>query len=117
MKGILDGYGEENPPRDKNNAEAHLIRGLIYKEQGLRGPAIQELQKSLELRPDLVESRVQLSAYFLEAGNAADAQQLLEPALKYDADNVIAHLNLGDGVSVARAPRGLQARARVGQVP
>ncbi len=45
LKGILDGYGEENPPRDKNNAEARLIRGLIYKEQGLRGPAIQELAK------------------------------------------------------------------------
>ena len=104
LKGILDGYGEENPPRDKNNAEAHLIRGLIYKEQGLRGPAIQELQKSLELRPDLVESRVQLSAYFLEAGNAADAQQLLEPALKFDADNVIAHLNLGDAYRLLGRP-------------
>ena len=104
LKGILDGYGEENPPRDKNNAEAHLIRGLIYKEQGLRGPAIQELQKSLELRPDLVEARVQLSAYFLEAGNAADAQQLLEPALKFDADNVIAHLNLGDAYRLLGRP-------------
>jgi Tfp pilus assembly protein PilF len=104
LKGILDGYGEENPPRDKNNAEAHLIRGLIYKEQGLRGPAIQELQKALELRPDLVEARVQLSSYFLEAGNAADAQQLLEPALKFDADNVIAHLNLGDAYRLLGRP-------------
>ena len=104
LKGILDGYGEENPPRDKNNAEAHLIRGLIYKEQGLRGPSIQELQKSLELRPDLVEARVQLSSYFLEAGNAADAQQLLEPALRFDADNVIAHLNLGDAYRLLGRP-------------
>ncbi|HYQ44510.1 MAG TPA: tetratricopeptide repeat protein [Polyangiaceae bacterium] len=104
LKGILDGYGEENPPRDKNNAEARLIRGLIYKEQGLRGPAIQELQKALELRPDLVEARVQLSSYFLEAGNAADAQKLLEPALKYDADNVIAHLNLGDAYRLLGRP-------------
>ncbi len=104
LKGILDGYGEENPPRDKNNAEAHLIRGLIYKEQGLRGPSIQELQKALELRPDLVEARVQLSSYFLEAGNAADAQQLLEPALRYDADNVIAHLNLGDAYRLLGRP-------------
>ena len=104
LKGILDGYGEENPPRDKNNAEAHLIRGLIYKEQGLRAPAIQELQKALELRPDLVEARVQLSSYFLEAGNAADAQQLLEPALKFDADNVIAHLNLGDAYRLLGRP-------------
>jgi Tfp pilus assembly protein PilF len=104
LKGILDGYGEENPPRDKNNAEAHLIRGLIYKEQSLRAPAIQELQKALELRPDLVEARVQLSSYFLEAGNAADAQQLLEPALKFDADNVIAHLNLGDAYRLLGRP-------------
>jgi Tfp pilus assembly protein PilF len=104
LKGILDGYGEENPPRDKNNAEAHLIRGLIYKEQGLRGPSIQELQKALELRPDLVEARVQLSSYFLEAGNAADAQQLLEPALRFDADNVIAHLNLGDAYRLLGRP-------------
>lgn len=104
LKGILDGYGEENPPRDKNNAEARLIRGLIYKEQGLRGPAIQELQKALELRPDLVEARVQLSSYFLESGNAADAQQLLEPALRYDADNVIAHLNLGDAYRLLGRP-------------
>ena len=104
LKGILDGYGDENPPRDKNNAEARLIRGLIYKEQGLRGPAIQELQKALELRPDLVEARVQLSSYYLESGNAADAQQLLEPALKYDADNVVAHLNLGDAYRLLGRP-------------
>jgi len=104
LKGILDGYGEENPPRDKNNAEARLIRGLIYKEQGLRGPAIQELQKALELRPDLVEARVQLSSYYLESGNAADAQQMLEPALKYDAENVVAHLNLGDAYRLLGRP-------------
>lgn len=104
LKGILDGYGEENPPRDKNNAEAHLLRGLIYKEQGSRALAIQDLQKALELRPDLVEARVQLSSYFLESGNAADAQQMLEPALKYDADNVIAHLNLGDAYRLLGRP-------------
>lgn len=104
LKGILDGYGEENPPRDKNNAEARLIRGLIYKEQGLRGPAIQEFQKALELRPDLVEARVQLSAYYLESGNAADAQQMLEPALRYDSENVIAHLNLGDAYRLLGRP-------------
>jgi Tfp pilus assembly protein PilF len=104
LKGILDGYGEENPPRDKNNAEAHLIRGLIYKEQGLRAAAIQDLQRALELRPDLVEARVQLSSYDLESGNAADAQTMLEPALKYDADNVIAHLNLGDAYRLLGRP-------------
>ncbi len=96
LKGILDGYGTENPPRDKNNAEARLIRGLIYKEQGLRGPAIDELKKALELRPDLVEARVHLASYYLESGNPTDAAPLLEGALRYQLDHVIAHLNLGD---------------------
>jgi Tfp pilus assembly protein PilF len=40
LRGILDGYGDENPPRDKNNAEARLLRGLIFKEQGNKAAAI-----------------------------------------------------------------------------
>lgn len=96
LKGILDGYGDENPPRDKNNAEARLLRGLIYKEQGLKAAAIPELQKAIELRPDLVEARVHLANYLLESGNAQDASGLLEAALRYDSVNVLARLNLGD---------------------
>jgi tetratricopeptide (TPR) repeat protein len=96
LKGILDGYGDENPPRDKNNAEARLLRGLIYKEQGLKAAAIPELQKAIELRPDMVEARVHLANYLLESGNAAEAAGLLETALRYDSLNVLARLNLGD---------------------
>ncbi len=96
LKGILDGYGEENPPRDPDNAEARLMRGLIYKEQSLRGPAIQELSRAIQLRPDLVEARLNLAAYLLESGNAADAAQHLEAAVRFDLDNVHAHLGLGD---------------------
>jgi len=96
LRGILDGYGTENPPRDKNNAEARLIRGLIYKEQGLRGPSMEELKRAMEIRPDLVEARVHLATYLLESGNAVEATPLLEGALRYQNDHVIAHLNLGD---------------------
>jgi tetratricopeptide (TPR) repeat protein len=96
LKAVLDGYGTENPPRDKNNAEARLIRGLIYKEQGQRKLAIDDLQAALGLRPDLVEARIHLAAYNLEAGNAGPAVQLLEGALRYDKTHVIARLNLGD---------------------
>src|SRR5690606_26054425 len=32
LTAILDGYGPENPPRDANNAEARVLRALIYKE-------------------------------------------------------------------------------------
>jgi Tfp pilus assembly protein PilF len=96
LRAILDGYGPENPPRDKNNADAHLLRGLILKEQGNRPAAIDEFQKALSLRPDLVEARVQLAAYMLESGNATGAAPLLEGAVRYDNSNVLAHLNLGD---------------------
>ncbi len=96
LRGILDGYGDENPPRDKNNAEARLLRGLIFKEQGLKAAAIPELQKAIELRPDLVEARVHLANYLLESGNASDAAGLLEGAVRYDSANVMARLNLGD---------------------
>ncbi len=96
LKGILDGYGAENPPRDKNNASAHLLRGMIYKEQGQRKLAMDEFQTAVSLRPDLVQARLQLAAYMLEAGNATGAAPLLEGAIRYDKDNVLAHLNLGD---------------------
>lgn len=103
LQGILDGFGDpdasgkrQNPPRDPNNAEARLIRGLIYRERGFRKEAVEEFTKAMTLRPDLVEARVQIAATQLEAGNAAEAAQLLETALKYDREHVLAHLDLGD---------------------
>src|SRR5688572_22274236 len=42
LTAILDGYGQENPPRDKNDADARLLRALILKEQGKRKLAIEE---------------------------------------------------------------------------
>ena len=124
LRAILDGYGPENPPRDKNNAEAHLLRGLIFKEQGNRPAAIDELEKALTLRPDLVEARVQLAAYMLESGNATGAAPLLEGAVRYDSKNVLAHLNLGDAYRLlgktAEAKRELEwvqkADAQLAQV-
>jgi tetratricopeptide (TPR) repeat protein len=97
LQGILDGYGAENPARDKDNPEALLIRGLIYRERGLRAAAIADFKRAIEIRPDLVEAKVQLAGYLLEAGNAPEAVPLLESALRYDRDNLLARMNLGDG--------------------
>lgn len=96
LKAILTGFGDENPARDKNNAEARLLRGLIYREQGNKGDALDDFKRAVEIRPDLVEARVQLASYVLEAGNAFEAANLLEGALKYDKNHVLARLNLGD---------------------
>lgn len=98
LQAILDGFDpkEENPPRDKENAEALLIRGLILREQGNRAGAMDQFQKAVARRPDLVEARVQLATFLLEAGNADQALPLLEGALRFDSENAAAHLALGD---------------------
>jgi len=98
LQAILDGFEPvaENPPRDKDNPEALLLRGLIWREQGNRGGAMDQFRRAVQRRPDLVEARVQLATYLLEAGNAEEAQPILEGALRFDSDNLAAHLNLGD---------------------
>jgi tetratricopeptide (TPR) repeat protein len=96
LQAMLDGLDADNPPRDKGNGEAHYLRAIIYKEEGQRAPAISAFEKAVELRPDLVEARVELASYYLEGGDATKALPLLEGALKFNANHVVAHLNLGD---------------------
>jgi len=101
LQAILDGFGEDNPPRDRDNADAHFLRGIILKEEGRRAAAIGEFKQAVAGRPDLVAARVELAAYYLEAGNSAEAQPLLEGALRFEPNNTIAHLNLGDTYRLA----------------
>ncbi len=98
LQAILDGVEpvNENPPRDKDNAEALLIRALIYREQGNRAGAMDQFQKAVARRPDLVEARVQLATMLLEAGSADQALPLAEGALRFDNTHLPAHLVLGD---------------------
>lgn len=96
LTAILDGFGDENPARDKDNPEAFLLRGLILREQGQLGGAMDQFRKSLQRRPDFVEARTQLATMLLEAGNAQEALMLLEGALKYDSFSTPIHLGLGD---------------------
>jgi tetratricopeptide (TPR) repeat protein len=98
LQAILDGFEPvaENPPRDKDNGEALLLRGLIWKEQNNRFGAMDQFRKAVAKRPDLVEARVQLGAALLASGGADEALPILEGAVHYDSDNLAGHLNLGD---------------------
>jgi len=98
LQAILDGFDpvEENPPRDRDNPEALLLRGLIWKEQGFRAQSMEQFRKAVARRPDLVEARVQLATFLLESGGADEARPILEGAVHFDADSFAAHLNLGD---------------------
>jgi tetratricopeptide (TPR) repeat protein len=104
LTAILDGYGPENPARDRNNASAILLRGLILKEQNKRAPALEDFRRAVELRPDLIEARLNLSKYMLEAGNAGEAVSVLEGALRYEPANVLVHLALGDAYRLQGRP-------------
>jgi tetratricopeptide (TPR) repeat protein len=104
LKAILDGYGPENPARDRNNASAILLRGLIHREQGKRAPALADFRRAVELRPDLIEARLNLAKYMLEAGNAVEATAVLEQGLRFDPASHLLHLAVGDAYRLLGRP-------------
>jgi tetratricopeptide (TPR) repeat protein len=105
LSAILDGFGAENPARDKDNADARLLRAVILRQQGQRQAALVELQRVIELRPDLVAPRLYLSTYLLEAGNADRARPILEQALKFEPANLLVHLSIGDTYRLLDMPK------------
>jgi tetratricopeptide (TPR) repeat protein len=96
LQAVLEGFGDATPARDKDNAEAHLLRGLINRESGSRIVALKDFEEATKRRPDLVEALVNLGSMRLEAGNANDAVGPLEQSTKFAPNNALAHLNLGD---------------------
>ncbi len=96
LQAILEGFGDGSPPRDKENAEAHLLRGLIARELGARALAMKDFDAAVKKRPDLVEALVNLGSMKVEAGNASEAVGPLEMATKFGPNSALAHLNLGD---------------------
>jgi Tfp pilus assembly protein PilF len=96
LTAILDGFGELSPARDKDNPDAHLLRGLIEKELGLRSAAMTDFDAARAKRPDMVEALIQSGVMKLEAGNVLEATPLLENAVHFAPSSPLAHLNLGD---------------------
>ena len=96
LQAVLEGFGDATPARDKDNAEAHLLRGLIMRESGSRIVALKDFEEATKRRPDLVEALVNLGSMRLEAGNANDAVGPLEQSTRFAPNNALAHLNLGD---------------------
>jgi tetratricopeptide (TPR) repeat protein len=96
LQAVLEGFGDATPARDKDNAEAHLLRGLIMREEGKRIVALKDFEEATKRRPDLVEALVNLGSMRLEAGNANEALGPLEQSTKFAPNNALAHLNLGD---------------------
>ena len=104
LKAILEGFGEGTPPRDKGNAEAHLLRGIVYREEGRRALALADFEIAYARRPDLIEASLQLGAMKLEAGNAVEALPILERAVRFAPKSAAAHLDLGDAYRLMGRP-------------
>jgi tetratricopeptide (TPR) repeat protein len=104
LQAILEGFGDASPARDKNNAEAHLLRGLIFREGGARSIALADFEAAVKRRPDMVEALVNLGSMRVEAGNAKEALPVLEKAVRFAPKNAIAHLNLGDAYRLLGRP-------------
>jgi tetratricopeptide (TPR) repeat protein len=96
LQAVLEGFGDSTPARDKENADAHLLRGLIMRESGSRIVALKDFEAATAKRPDLVEALLNLGSMRLEAGNATDALGPLEGAVRFAPNLALAHLNLGD---------------------
>ncbi len=97
LAAILEGADDGSiPPRDKDNPEALLLRGLIEREMGQRKQAIVDFEQATARRPDLFEGYINLGEMKLEAGNAVEAQEPLERAVRFAPNVAIAHLDLGD---------------------
>jgi tetratricopeptide (TPR) repeat protein len=92
---------KKNPPRAPNNAEAHLLRAVIFQKQGERLAAAKWFESAAKLRPDLVEARLQLGLIRLEANDAEGALEPLQKAVAYSSSNVEAHLALGEAYRLA----------------
>jgi tetratricopeptide (TPR) repeat protein len=104
VQAILDGFGAETPPRDKDNADANLLRGLIEREAGRRAAAMAAFEIARTKRPSMAEALVNLGVMKLEAGNAPEALPLLESAVRFSPNNAVAHLNLGDAYRLTGKP-------------
>ncbi len=115
LQAILDGADDGSiPPRDKDNPEALLMRGLIERDMGQRKEAHHGLREGHIEAPDLFEAYVSLGEMKLEAGNATEAQAPLEKAVRYAPNVAVAHLDLGDCYRLLGRPGDAKSRARQG---
>ncbi len=107
LSSILDGQqtdeeraknepAKKNPPRAPGNAEAQLLRAIIFQRAGERTGAAVWFEKAARTRPDLVEAHLQLGLLRIESNDAEGARGPLETAVKYAPGNAEARLALGE---------------------
>ncbi|MFT7564792.1 MAG: tetratricopeptide (TPR) repeat protein [Bacteroidia bacterium] len=81
--------------RDPNQYDANYSLGMMYRSHGRNDLAIELILKSVEIRPDIIESALSLGMIQHEEGLLEDAQTSLNKVVAAEPGNVIAHSTLG----------------------
>ncbi len=89
----LAGYVTGRAP---GNAEAHFNLGVVYDTKGLNSRALSSFARSVELRGDYDESRINLANAYLKAGRVTEAREQLETALDINPRSADAWFLLGN---------------------
>jgi len=76
-------------------AEAHNNLGVVYKELGLQGKAINELKKAVLLDPSYTRAYHNLGVTYQIMGNWKQATRYYEKALSLDRNHLSSYNNLG----------------------
>jgi tetratricopeptide (TPR) repeat protein len=97
--------------RDSNNIEGHiLLAGVLY-AGGERDKALDELKTAVNLNPQRIESLMGLARFYVQIGDAANADATYQRALAVDDRSALAHKEYG--VFLAQQRRNDQAEAQL----
>jgi tetratricopeptide (TPR) repeat protein len=88
-------------------AEAHHRLGLAFEGQGRLDEAKAEMEKSLELRPNIPEVLNNLGTVFLKLGDRDNAMKVLEKAVTLRPNYSIARFNLAEAYEAINAKRAI----------
>ena len=83
---------------DPQNADAHLLLGMNFKETGDTARAINSFQKAVNLDAELIDGWINLGQLHESRGHAV-AGKYYESAVSIDIDNVLAHHAKADYLS------------------
>lgn len=93
---------------DKDSPELRFLRGSARLSLQQVDPSIEDLERALELKPELDRAKAELSRAYMQAGQPARAAPLLESILRVDADGTYhyrlarAYSQIGDKESELR---------------
>jgi tetratricopeptide (TPR) repeat protein len=86
---------QETIAKDPRNAEAYFNLGVVAHQQGFHDQALSAFKRSVDLRPDYDESRINLAGEYILRGALGPAKTQLETALEINPTSLQGWHSLG----------------------